>query len=326
MQGQRGFIVQREGIIILVRRIRFRQNDSVCARNFHGVCRNGRAVGFHIQRAVCHGELAAPNAKVEEAALRVRACNGHLAVLDGDVFVRSACSDCFLAAVLVISRKGEVCIFQRQRAIRKDSIGVGKGGCAGNGQLFRQFGIDPVGKIRIPVRREVCIIQGQRVGRRVKLHDAVAQHVALVGFRYLLACHPKVVGLHGIRVYGGQLIIGITRVQLKYFFGAFGILAIRRSTIPVFCIDYAPLVSAIGDGFCSLQPQGAVSIHSNDLRTKCIFSRFACDGNIASVNDEIGAGFHAIARPVIDFYGRVCDAGSQIQIQSTCKGKICIVN
>ena len=136
--------------------------------------------------------------------------------MDGDVFVRAACSDCFLAAVLVISRKGEVCIFQRQRAIRKDSIGVGKGGCAGNGQLFCQFGIDAAINIRGPIQREVGIFQGQLVGIRVKLHGAaIAQHVVLVGFRYLLACYPKVVGLHGIRVFGGQLEIDTSRIQLK---------------------------------------------------------------------------------------------------------------
>jgi hypothetical protein len=136
---------QFEGIIILfLRCIRFRRDDGACAGNFHLVCcHDGRAAGFHIQRAVRHGKLAAPNAKLEEVALRVCACNGHGAVFDGDIFVRAACPDRVLTNVAIdIARKGEGCVLQRQRASRYDSIGVGKGGGAGNGQLFRQLGID----------------------------------------------------------------------------------------------------------------------------------------------------------------------------------------
>ena len=116
--------------------------------------------------------------------------------MDGDVFVRAACPDRVLTNVAIdIARNGKVCIVQRQRAIRKDSIGVGKGGCAGNGQLFCQFGIDAAINTRGPIQREIGIVQGQRVGCRVKLHrPAILQHVVLVGFRYLLACYQKGVG------------------------------------------------------------------------------------------------------------------------------------
>ena len=135
---------------------------------------------------------------MEEVALRVRACNGHLAVLDGDVLVRAACPDCVITNVAIdVARKGEGCIFQRQRAIRKDSIGIEKGGGAGNGQhIIRQVGIDAAGNafLRILAQREVCIVQGQGVGIRVIGHGAVTQHIALVGLCDLLACYPEVVG------------------------------------------------------------------------------------------------------------------------------------
>ena len=63
---------QFEGIIILfLRCTRFRRDDGACAGNFHLVCHDGRAADFHVQRAVCHGELTAPNAIVEEVSLRV---------------------------------------------------------------------------------------------------------------------------------------------------------------------------------------------------------------------------------------------------------------
>ena len=67
-------------------------------------------------------------------------------------------------SLIDIARKGEGCVLQRQRASRYDSIGVGKGGCAGNGQHIRQFGIDAVGKIRILAQREVGLFQRQGVG------------------------------------------------------------------------------------------------------------------------------------------------------------------
>ena len=194
-----GQILQFEGIIILVRRIRFCRDDGACAGSLQLVCHDGRAVGFHVQRAVCHNEVAAPNAILEEVALRVRACNGHSAVLDGDVLVRAACPDRVITNVVIdIACNGKVCIVQRQRASRHDSDGIGKGGGAGNGQLFRQFGLDAAvnALLCIPAQREIGIVQGQGVGIRVKLHGAaVAQHVVLVGLRDLRTCHPKVVGI-----------------------------------------------------------------------------------------------------------------------------------
>ena len=220
---------QFEGIIILfLRCIRFRRDDGACAGSLQLVCHDGRAAGFHIQRAVRHGELAAPNAKLEEIAFRVRACNGHGAVLDGDVLVRAACPDRVLTNVAIdIARKGEGCVLQRQRAFRKDSIGVGKGGCAGNGQHIRQFGIDAVGKIRIPVRREVRIVQRQGVSIRVIGHRAVVQHVFLVGLFDLRTCYPEVVGFAFllVRVHIRQLQIGVVclfdfKKAVKFFLHA----------------------------------------------------------------------------------------------------------
>ena len=68
-QGQ---LVQFEGIIILfLRCIRFCRDDGACAGSHQLVCHDGRAADFHVQRAVCHGELAAPNAIVEEVSLCV---------------------------------------------------------------------------------------------------------------------------------------------------------------------------------------------------------------------------------------------------------------
>ena len=129
--------------------------------------------------------------------------------MDGDVFVRAACPDCVITNVLIdIARKGEVCIFQRQRASRHDSVRIGKGGCAGNGQHVRQFGIDAV--ISILVQRELCIAQRQGMGFRVIGHGAVVQHVVLVGLCDPRTCYPKVIvfALLLVRVHIRQFQIG----------------------------------------------------------------------------------------------------------------------
>ena len=91
------------------------------------------------------------------------------------------------------------------------------------------MGIDAAGNVslRILAQREVGLFQRQGVGSRVIGHGAVAQHVVLVGFRYLRACYPEVVGFAFllVRVHIRQLQIGVVclfdfKKAVKFFLHA----------------------------------------------------------------------------------------------------------
>ena len=90
------------------------------------------------------------------------------------------------------------------------------------------MGIDAAVTARGPIQREIGIVQGQRVGRRVKLHrPAILQHVVLVGLFDLRTCYPEVVGFAFllVRVHIRQLQIGVVclfdfKKAVKFFLHA----------------------------------------------------------------------------------------------------------